>query len=102
MSDQPLWTVEAMAQAMGAERAGNLPASVPGLAIDSRSIGHGEAFFAITGDNRDGHDFVAAALKGGAGLAVVAADRRGALPAEIKDARLLIVPDVLDALRNLA
>ncbi len=32
----------------------------------------GEAFFAIQGDNRDGHDFVEAALKAGAGLAVVA------------------------------
>src|SRR5262245_64369682 len=92
-----------MARAMGAERAGPLPASVSGISIDSRSILLGEAFFAIKGDNRDGHDFVPAALKGGAGLAVIAAERRRALPTDgIKDAPLLIVADVLDGLRDLA
>ncbi len=99
MSDAPLWTVEAMAQAMGAECRGALPAAVGGISIDTRTIGNGEAFFAIKGDARDGHDFVPAALKAGAGLAVVAAERREAMP---KDAPLLIVPDVLDGLRALA
>jgi UDP-N-acetylmuramoyl-tripeptide--D-alanyl-D-alanine ligase len=94
-----LWTVDAMAAAMRAERQGALPQSISGLSIDSRSIAPGEAFFAITGDNRDGHDFVTQALAGKAGLAVVAADRRGQFPA---DAPLLIVPDVLAALRELA
>ena len=60
----PLWTVDAMAQAMRAERRGALPLGVSGISIDSRSIAAGEAFFAIAGDNRDGHDFVAAALAG--------------------------------------
>ena len=87
-----------MAQAMRAERAGALPASVPGISIDSRNVAPGEAFFALT-DARDGHEFVPAALHAGAGLAVIAADRRAAMPA---DAPLLIVPDVLDALRALA
>jgi UDP-N-acetylmuramoyl-tripeptide--D-alanyl-D-alanine ligase len=76
-----------------------LPLEVPGLSIDTRSIGKGEAFFAITGENRDGHDFVDNALKAGAGLAVVARDKRERFPA---DAPLLIVEDVLDALRDLA
>ena len=78
MSSAPLWTVDAMAQAMQAERSGALPASVSGISIDSRSIGRGEAFFAIQGDARDGHDFVAAALANGAGLAVVSAEKRAA------------------------
>ena len=95
----PLWSVEAMAAAMGAERAGPLPTGVPGISIDSRTLQRGEAFFAITGDNRDGHDFVRAALDRGAGLAVVAADRRGRF---VKDAPLLLVPDVLAGLRELA
>jgi UDP-N-acetylmuramoyl-tripeptide--D-alanyl-D-alanine ligase len=99
MSDRALWTLDAMAAAMGAARAGALPAGVPGLSIDSRTVGRGEAFFAIAGENRDGHDFVAAALASGAGLAVVAADRRAALP---QDAPLLVVPDVLAALVDLA
>jgi UDP-N-acetylmuramoyl-tripeptide--D-alanyl-D-alanine ligase len=99
MNNRPLWTIEAMAAAMRAQRAGALPAAVPGLSIDSRSVGPGEAFFAIKGDNRDGHDFVKAALAAGAALAVVAADRRNEFP---KDAPLLIVPDVLEGLRDLA
>jgi UDP-N-acetylmuramoyl-tripeptide--D-alanyl-D-alanine ligase len=99
MSARALWTVEAMAAAMGATRAGNLPASVSSLSIDSRTIGRGDAFFAITGENRDGHDFVTTALGAGAGLAVVAADKQGLFP---PGAPLLVVPDVLAALIDLA
>ena len=99
MSVQPLWSVEAMAQAMGAARAGALPATVTGISIDSRSLAGGEAFFAISGENRDGHDFVAAALAAGAGVAVVSAHKRAGFPAP---APLLVVPDVLGALYDLA
>jgi UDP-N-acetylmuramoyl-tripeptide--D-alanyl-D-alanine ligase len=99
MSDRPLWTIEAMASATRARREGALPQSVSGLSIDSRSIGPNEAFFAIKGDNRDGHDFVDAALEGGAALVVVAAEQRDRFP---KDAPLLVVPDVLEGLRELA
>ena len=96
---EPLWTLDDMAAAMKAERAGVLPRHVPGLSIDTRTIRPGEAFFAIQGENRDGHEFVEAALKAGAGLAVVARDKRAAMP---RDAPLLIVPDVLAALNDLA
>jgi UDP-N-acetylmuramoyl-tripeptide--D-alanyl-D-alanine ligase len=99
MSDQPLWTVRAMAEAMGATAAGPLPAAACGISIDSRNILPGEAFFAIAGDNRDGHDFVAAGLAGGAGLAVVAAERQSRFPTQ---APLLVVADVLAALGDLA
>jgi UDP-N-acetylmuramoyl-tripeptide--D-alanyl-D-alanine ligase len=99
MSDRPLWTIEAMASAMRARREGSLPDSVRGISIDSRSIAPSEAFFAIKGDSRDGHDFVDAALENGAALCVVAADRRDQFP---KDAPLLVVPDVLEGLRDLA
>ncbi len=98
MSARALWTVDDMAAAMGAERQGALPRTVLGLSIDSRTIGRGDAFFAIA-DRRDGHEFVTAALAAKAGLAVVAADRRADFP---EDAPLLVVPDVLAALRALA
>src|SRR3954470_4304746 len=88
-----------MVAAMGATRAGALPQSVSGLSIDTRTIKPGEAFFAIQGENRDGHEFVEAALKAGAGLAVVAREKAGANP---KDTPLLVVPDVLGALIDLA
>ena len=99
MTDRPLWTVEAMAAAMGAATAGPLPLSIPGISIDTRTVAPGEAFFAIKGDNRDGHDFVEGALAAGAGLAVVAADRRDRFPGH---APLLVVADVLEGLRDLA
>jgi UDP-N-acetylmuramoyl-tripeptide--D-alanyl-D-alanine ligase len=95
----PLWTVEAMAAAMDAQRRGALPTAVGGISIDTRTIEPGEAFFAITGESRDGHEFVAAALEAGAGLAVVSEQRQSEMPG---DGRLLIVPDVLDGLRKLA
>jgi UDP-N-acetylmuramoyl-tripeptide--D-alanyl-D-alanine ligase len=98
MSAPALWTVDAMASAMGAERRGALPQSVSGISIDSRTVGRGEAFFAIS-DRRDGHDFVVPALEAGASLAVIAADRQTQISGE---APLLVVPDVLDALRALA
>ena len=99
MTGRPLWTVDAMAAAMRAGRGGSLPDSVSGISIDTRTIGPGEAFFAIQGDNRDGHDFVAAALQAGAGLAVIATDKRASFA---ESAPLLVVPDVLDGLRDLA
>jgi UDP-N-acetylmuramoyl-tripeptide--D-alanyl-D-alanine ligase len=99
MSAPALWTVDAMAVAMGAERQGPLPQSISGISIDSRTVGPGEAFFAIAGDHRDGHDFVSTALAAKAALAVVAAERRKDFPA---DAPLLVVPNVLTGLRDLA
>ncbi|HEY0223481.1 MAG TPA: UDP-N-acetylmuramoylalanyl-D-glutamyl-2,6-diaminopimelate--D-alanyl-D-alanine ligase [Pseudolabrys sp.] len=92
-----LWSIGDMAAAMRAEKSGAPAAEISGISIDSRSVAKGEAFFAIQGDNRDGHDFVEAALKAGAGVAVVA--RTKGFPA---DAPLLVVADVLDALRDLA
>ena len=93
-----LWTLDAMAAAMRAGRSGALPDQVSGISIDSRTLAKGEAFFAIQGENRDGHEFVDGALKAGAGLAVVARSQRG----NFAEAPLLVVPDVLDALRKLA
>ncbi len=92
-----LWTIDAMAAAMRAQRQGALPAETGGVSIDSRTLAKGDAFFAIKGDNRDGHEFVEAALDKGAGLAVVSKRERFSA-----DAPLLIVPDVLEALRDLA
>src|SRR5437868_220416 len=93
-----LWTLDELVAVMHAERAGALPPAVHGISIDSRTLVKGDAFFAIKGDNRDGHEFVDGALKAGAGLAVVARDQRS----RFADAPLLIVPDVLEAMRGLA
>ncbi len=94
-----LWTLDNMVTAMRAARSGALPAAINGISIDSRSVGKGDAFFAIQGDNRDGHEFVETALKAGAGVAVVAHNRTIKFAA---DAPLLEVDDVLEGLRDLA
>jgi len=99
MSTPPLWTTNAMAAAMAAERHGILPPAVSGLSIDSRTLNPGDAFFAIHGEHRDGHDFVAAALAAKAAVAVVAVGRRAQFG---DDAPLLVVPNVLAGLRELA
>jgi UDP-N-acetylmuramoyl-tripeptide--D-alanyl-D-alanine ligase len=93
-----LWTLQAMRDAMRAEARGAMPHEVAGLSIDSRTIGKGEAYFAIKGDVHDGHSFVEVAVRNGASVAVVEqaqADKFASLP-------LLVVPDVLDSLRQLA
>jgi UDP-N-acetylmuramoyl-tripeptide--D-alanyl-D-alanine ligase len=98
MSAAPLWTLQAMAQAMRAQRDGALPEAVTGLSIDSRTIAPGDAYFAIKGDVHDGHDFVDAALKAGAALAVVERAQREKFAS---GAPLLVVDDVLAALVEL-
>jgi UDP-N-acetylmuramoyl-tripeptide--D-alanyl-D-alanine ligase len=93
-----LWTSAAMADAMHATTQGTLPQGITGISIDTRTIKPGEAYFAIKGDVHDGHAFVEAALKAGAGLAVVETAQRDKFPA---DARLLVVDDVLAGLVEL-
>jgi len=92
MTTEPLWTGARLIEAMGARSQGPVPATVTGASIDTRTLEPGDAFFAITGEARNGHDFVAAALDKGAALAVVDEAHAGAFPA---DAPLAIVPDVL-------
>ncbi len=95
----PLWTLDAFLAATNGRAVGAPAAAIGGISIDSRSIGEADAFFAIKGDARDGHDFVEAALSHGAGVCVVAEDKLAALPAE---GRYVVVDDVLEALRRLA
>src|SRR5579863_2351171 len=45
--------------------------AVNGLSIDTRTLKEGDLFVALKGDNRDGHDFVAAAFAAKAGAALV-------------------------------
>src|SRR4029450_4698669 len=93
-----LWTLDDISTAMRAERVGALPAELSGVSIARRTLAKGDAFFAVQGENRDGHDFVENALKAGAGLAVVARGQQ----APFGNAPLLVVPEVLEGLRDLA
>jgi len=95
----PLWTGEELRQAMGARVIGALPDAIDGASIDTRTLQPGDAFFAITGLARDGHEFVAAALEAGAAAAVIDEAHAAALAPLVADrGALLVVPDVLGGL----
>ncbi|HEV7252263.1 MAG TPA: UDP-N-acetylmuramoylalanyl-D-glutamyl-2,6-diaminopimelate--D-alanyl-D-alanine ligase [Mesorhizobium sp.] len=92
----PLWTGEALVQAMGGRPVGALPAAVSGISIDTRTLQPGDVFFAITGDRTDGHRFVTAAAAAGASLLVVAEGKLAAMGRVTVP--MIVVPDVLKAL----
>ncbi|HST19833.1 MAG TPA: UDP-N-acetylmuramoyl-tripeptide--D-alanyl-D-alanine ligase [Blastocatellia bacterium] len=68
-----------------------------GYSIDSRTVRAGEMFFAIRGENYDGHRFVQGALERGA-IAAVVDDSA----AQIDNINLIRVSDTLVALQSLA
>ena len=93
----PLWTRSEIEAALGAP-IGSGVTNASGASIDSRTLAPGDLYFAIKGDVHDGHDFVAAALDKGASAAFVSADKADAFA---KSDRLIVVPDVLEAMRQL-
>lgn len=95
----PLWQGEELLQAMGARLIGAMPEAINGVSIDTRTIQQGDAFFAVAGLARDGHEFIAAALAAGAGVGVIDeahADQMAPLVAT--QGALFVVRDVLAAL----
>ena len=89
-----LWTSAEAVAATGGRSTQDLQAR--GVSIDTRSLQPGDLFVALK-DIRDGHDFVAAALKSGAAAALVSR-----IPDDVAaDAPLLVVDDVLQALEKL-
>lgn len=64
-------SVSEVARIVGAEPAGGLETSVTGVSTDTRTIQKGDCFFAIAGENFDGHYYVHQAVTKGAACAVV-------------------------------
>ena len=93
----PLWTSDEIAAATGASIGAGF-AQATGASIDTRTLEPGDLYFAIKGDVHDGHDFVAAALEKGASAAVVSEEKASAFAGSD---RLIVVPDVLEAMRQL-
>jgi UDP-N-acetylmuramoyl-tripeptide--D-alanyl-D-alanine ligase len=92
------FTVQDIVRAtQGALVAGDLGIPVTGVSIDSRSLGVGEAFFAIQGHRLDGHAFLAEAAARGAACLVVHALPDDA-PANVP---LVLVEDTTRALGRL-
>ena len=97
MTEPVLWTREALVDATGGALSGEVTASLNGISIDSRTLSPGDIFFAIKGDQFDGHTFVDAAFDAGAGVAVVKPDSTTGTTGP-----LLVVDDPLRALEDLA
>jgi UDP-N-acetylmuramoyl-tripeptide--D-alanyl-D-alanine ligase len=85
------FTLAEAARRVGGSVRGDGSVAPPGLSIDSRTIRSGECFVALRAE-RDGHDFVAAALEKGASCLLV----DHALPFDIPQ---LIVPETLAAMQ---
>ena len=66
---------------------------VTGWSIDSRTIAHGDLFFALRGPNHDGNAYVEEVLRKGA---------VGAVANDMKPGPVLVVPDTLAALQRTA
>lgn len=90
-----LWTDETAVAATGGEATAAFSAT--GVSIDTRSLKPGDLFVALN-DQRDGHDFLAAAFAAGAAAAMVSHIPEGAPEA----GPYLIVEDPLAGLRGLA
>jgi UDP-N-acetylmuramoyl-tripeptide--D-alanyl-D-alanine ligase len=65
------------AEWMWATSQGDASGRICAVNTDSRTVGKGECFFAIKGENFDGHNYVAAAMERGAACAVVSEDWQG-------------------------
>lgn len=83
-----------LAQIINAESVGVIDGFIGGVSIDSRTVKTGDCFFAVEGQNFDGHDYVRDALAAGAVCAVVSKD--------IGEENTLKVDDTIKALGLLA
>lgn len=95
----PLWQRADLLATLNGTTRHALAEPVRSISIDTRTIEPGGLFFAIRGDARDGHEFVAQALEKGAAAAVIDAAHAGQFP---DDAAVIVVDDVLEGLCRLA
>jgi UDP-N-acetylmuramoyl-tripeptide--D-alanyl-D-alanine ligase len=98
---QPI-PIETLARIVGAAvagrpgEAGAKASYITGVSTDSRTIQPGDCFFALAGENFDGHNYVAQVMQKGAACAIVSRD--------VPDAAgpILRVPNTVGALGDLA
>jgi len=93
-----LWTSTEAAKVTGGRNHAEAKWHANSISIDTRTLKKGALFVALKGDNGDGHDYVAQALKKGAAAALVSHVPEGVA----LDAPLLIVGDTLTGLQDLA
>jgi UDP-N-acetylmuramoyl-tripeptide--D-alanyl-D-alanine ligase len=91
-----LWTAAQAQAATGGRLSGPAEWSTTGVSIDSRSVAAGDLFIALAGPNHDGHEYVKAAIEGGAAAALV-----HRIPAGCDGLPLLLVDDTMAGLQAL-
>ncbi len=77
---------------------------IAGISTDSRSIKEGELFFALEGENYNGHKFIDQAVSNGAAGAVISSNKEAVYSSlsGVKKCILIEVADTLKALGDLA
>ncbi|HUW18139.1 MAG TPA: UDP-N-acetylmuramoyl-tripeptide--D-alanyl-D-alanine ligase [Sedimentisphaerales bacterium] len=93
------FSIESLAEIIQAGPTNNIEGFFTGVSTDSRTAQPGDCFFALSGENFDGHDFVGDAFAKGAVCAVVGRDFEDA---KLAGRSLLIVPDTIKALGDFA
>jgi UDP-N-acetylmuramoyl-tripeptide--D-alanyl-D-alanine ligase len=93
MSEGWVYSSDDLAQMLGAEYSGD-GFKCSRVSTDTRTLSDGDLFFALSGENFDGNDFVARAMEEGAIAAVTSR--------AVEGCPCLIVEDVLAALQALA
>jgi UDP-N-acetylmuramoyl-tripeptide--D-alanyl-D-alanine ligase len=94
-----------VANAVGGSLHGSSPPSQlapDSVSIDTRTLRPGEMFVAIRGDRFDGHDFIQEALGKGAALMLTSKTDPGWNDSMQPGCNLIVVPDTLAALQQLA
>lgn len=93
------WNAALLAQACRGRLEGAPDLEITGFSTDSRTIKPGNVYFALAGENFDGHKFVLSALKNGAAGAVISQEFTQELP---PGCFLVRVNDCLHALQDCA
>jgi UDP-N-acetylmuramoyl-tripeptide--D-alanyl-D-alanine ligase len=91
-------TFDYIVQSLGGKLLQASDTNITSVSIDSRTLKPGALFFALSGDNSDGHDYIPNAIKKGAAAVVLSR------PVPELDSRTgaVMVPDTLTALQDLA
>ena len=96
-----MFTVREIAAATGGRITGNPDKRVSGVSTDSRTVTPGRLFVPLKGERFDGHDYLPEVFAKRIGVSLVEESREQAL-ALPEDAAVVVVPDTLRALGDLA
>ena len=98
---QPIKAKEVISACMGELVGGDISAKITGVSTNTRTLKPGDLFFALTGENSDGHKFLADALaKGASGIVVSKKVEARALAIRVEDT-LKALGDLAAYYRNL-